>query len=153
MTKKNELAVISKSNDLAMPTSFTPATVVGMNTNLAIDSALLPEDMQGLKFEVIQTGFNPSVVWEKPGDFAAGIFTGLEEKIGPNTARLYNFETTKGKPFSIWGTKVLDRVFDMAMKQGMLKPGLVVMVTYVGNTPSKFADNPTKLFHMQIVKN
>lgn len=153
MVKKNEVAVTSESKDLVMPSAFTPAAVVGMNTNLAIDSSLLPEEMRGLKFEVIQTGFNPSVVWDKPGDFAAGIFTGFEEKVGPNGARLYNFETAKGKPFSIWGTKVLDRVFDMAMKQGMLRPGLVAMVTYVGNTPSKFADNPTKLFHMQIVKN
>jgi len=135
-----------------MPTKLVPAATVGMNTNLPLDPKLIPSEFQGVDLEVIQTGFNPSVVWNEPGNFCAGVYTGFEEKIGPNNANLYNFETKQGKPFSVWGTTILDRSMEKAIATGTIKPGYLVMLTFVGTIPSKFADNPTKLFHIAVAK-
>ena len=150
MAKKSDNQEVSTIP--AMPTTLRPAAVVGINTNLAMDPSLLPDEFKGVDLEVVQTGFNPSVVWNEPGNFCAGIFTGMEEKIGPNNANLYNFETKQGKPFSVWGTTILDRAMIVAVQKGVIRPGYLVMVTFVGTIPSKFVENPTKLFHVQVAK-
>lgn len=129
-----------------------PAEMVGMNTNVAFDASLLPDGFKGVTFEVIQTGFNPSAVWNNPGDFVAGVYTGKEEQVGPNKAMLYNFETQSGKPFSVWGCTVLDRAFKQSEEAGLIVPGRVVMIMFVGTTPSKFEQQPTKLFQIGVAK-
>lgn len=151
MARKQEVLVVESGNVVPFE-KLTPAAIVGVNTNLQMEEALLPEEFQGQKLEVLQTGFNPSVDWVNKGNFVAGVYTGYEEKVGPNNAMLYNFIAKNGKPFSVWGTTVLDRAFDAAFKSGTLKPGYLTMITYVADVPSKFEANPTKLFHIQVVK-
>lgn len=147
MAKK--LVVVGESStQVAKIAAMVPAQMAGIDTNVGFDQSLLPDEFKNIKMEVVQTGFNPSPIWETPGEFVAGIYQGHEEEVGPNKAMLYNFETKNGKPFSIWGCTTLDRAFDSSIKKGDLKPGRVVMVMFVGTTPSKFVDNPTKLFQV-----
>lgn len=149
MAKKNEVA---NTQELATIPAMKPAEMVGIDTNIGFDPSQLPAEFKGVTLEVVQTGFNPSAVWNNPGDFVAGIYTGKEEKVGPNGAKLYNFETKAGKPFSVWGCTVLDRAFDLSEKSGLIAPGRVVMIMFVGTTPSKFEANPVKLFQIGVAK-
>lgn len=137
---------------LSLIPKMKPAAMVGMNTNVGFDASLLPNEFKGITFEVIQTGFNPSVVWNTPGDFVAGVYTGKEEDVGPNNATLYNFETKAGKPFSVWSCTVLARAFKQSEDVGLIVPGRVVMIVFVGTTPSKFDANPIKLFQIGVAK-
>lgn len=151
---KREVVTISKSDigTLSLVSKMKPADMVGMDTNVGFDASLLPNEFKGITFEVVQTGFNPSAVWNNPGDFVAGIYTGKEEQVGPNNAMLYNFETKAGKPFSVWGCTVLDRAFKQSEDAGLIVPGRVVMIMFAGTTPSKFEANPVKLFQIGVAK-
>ena len=149
MAKKTAVA---EDQALTIPSVLTPAQVQGLNTSkISIDPASLPDEFKGVTFEVIETGFDPTVKWNKPGDFIIGVYTGQEKEVGPNKARLYNFDA-KGRAFGVWGTTVLDRAFDGALKAGILKPGYLLMITYAADVPSDYEANPTKLFHMQVAK-
>lgn len=152
MAKKNEVATVNNGNTLDMPSTLTPATVQGMNTSkMMIDPANLPEHLRGITFEVIETGFAPTVKWGKPGDFVVGVYQGCDSDIGPNKAKLYYFDV-QGKQFGVWGTTVLDRAMEGALSNGAIKPGYMVMVTYAADLPSDYDANPTKLFHIQVAK-
>ena len=149
MTKTNK----TESTVVANIPTMRAAEMVGIQDEVTFDPTLLPKEFSGVTLEVVNSGFNPSAVWNSPGDFVAGVYTGKEERVGPNGAALYNFEASNGKPFSVWGTSVLDRTFAIAEKSGLIKPGRVVMIMFSGTTPSKFAENPTKLFQIGVVDN
>lgn len=146
---KQEITESTPETALVVPATLTPAAVVGMNTKLAIPQSMLPEEFQGQTLEVLETGFAPTVKWVNPGNMVAGVFVGMETGVGPNKANLYNFDA-KGKKFGVWGTTVLDRTFDMAIKSGQLKPGYLVCIIYLGGIPTDFQD--AKMFNIQVVK-
>lgn len=151
MAKKNEVAVPT-TQELSMPSTLTPANVVGMNTSkMQIDPANLPEHLRGVTFEVIETGFAPTVKWTKEGEYVAGAYVRMEQGVGPNKANLYTFDA-QGKEFGVWGTTVLDRAMEKAIERGQIKPGYMVMITFVASLPSDYEVNPTKLFHIGVVK-
>lgn len=129
---------------------LTPASVVGVSTQLDIAQELLPEEFRGVELEVIETGFSPTVKWVTPGNYVAGIYTDLEEGVGPNGSRLYNFTTKAGKKFGLWGTTVLDRAFDSGLKAGTIAPGRIMMITFMGEVTTD--KQPCKLFHVAIAK-
>ena len=133
---------------LVVPQSMTPAAILGTNTKLAIPQNMLPEEFQGQTLEVIETGFAPTVKWENPGNYVAGVYEGYEEKVGPNNATLYQFDA-RGKKFGVWGTTVLDRAFKAALASGQLKPGYLVCITYLGGIPTDYQD--AKMFNIQVV--
>ena len=144
-----------EGQELVVPTALTPAAIIGTNTKLEIAQELLPEEFQGQKLEVLDTGFAPTVKWVNPGNFIAGVYTGFETEVGPNKANLYNFEAKgrmdeKAREFGVWGTTVLDRAMMKALDNGMLKPGYLVCITYLGGVPTDFQD--AKMFNIQVVK-
>ena len=147
MAKRNELATKAEQAVAVLEpvTELTPAAVIGSNTKIEIAQELLPEEFQGQQLQTIDTGFSPTVKWVNPGNFVAGVFESIESDVGPNKAKLYNFEA-KGKKFGVWGTTVLDRAF----ATGMIKPGYLVCITYLGGIPTDFQD--AKMFNIQVVK-
>ncbi len=147
MKKKDQSTHVEMA--LVVPQKLVPAAIVGTNTRLTIDQSLLPKEFQGQQLEQIETGFAPTVKWVNPGNFVAGVYTGMETEVGPNKAKLYNFDAN-GMPFSVWGTTVLDRAFDHAIKSGQLRPGYLVCITYLGGIPTDYQD--AKMFNIQVVK-
>jgi len=131
-------------------TALTPAAVIGVSTQLSIAQELLPEEFRGVGLEVIETGFSPTVKWNQPGNFIAGQYLSFEEKVGPNSSRLYNFKAKNGKSFGVWGTTVLDRAFDAAILAGTIAPGRLLMITFMGSVPTD--KEPCKLFHIAVAK-
>ena len=152
MAKKQEVQVSDMEvTVLPSPTELTPAAVIGTNTQVAIDQALLPEEFQGQQLETVETGFAPTVKWVTPGNYIAGVYVNMEVGVGPNKANLYNFVLpAKGarseKKFGVWGTTVLDRAF----QTGAIKPGYLCCITYLGGIPTDFQD--AKMFNIQVVK-
>ena len=153
MAKKQEVATVADQEvvELSVPTALTPAAVVGSNTKIVIDQALLPEEFQGQELETIETGFSPTVKWVTPGNYVAGVYVSTEQGVGPNKANLYNFvlpakHNRPAKAFGIWGTTVLDRAF----ATGQIKPGYLCCITYLGGIPTDFQD--AKMFNIQVVK-
>lgn len=140
----------SSSTALAVPEKLKPAAVVGMSTKIDIDEALLPEGFKGVTLETIETGFDPTVKWNAPGDYCAGVFEGMEKGVGPNSANLYNFDAN-GKKFGVWGNTVLDRALVTAMNAKQLTPGNMVLIVYIGDIPSKQV-NPTMIFTVKVVR-
>ena len=148
MAKKNQTEETQVETALVIPDKMTPAPILGTNTKMVIPQAMLPEEFQGQQLETIETGFAPTVKWNNPGNYVAGVYEGYEEKVGPNNAKLYQFDA-KGKKFAVWGTTVLDRALGAALKTGQLKPGYLVCITYLGGIPTDFQD--AKMFNIQVV--
>lgn len=150
MAKKNEVTI--ESQEVSIPSTLRPAAVVGVNTSkISLNEDQLPEEFKGATLEIIETGFAPTVKWNAPGDYVAGVFVSMEEGVGPNKACLYTLDA-KGKQFGVWGTTVLDRAMRQAIATGQIKPGYLMMMTYITAMPSDYEANPTKLFHIQIAK-
>lgn len=152
MAKKQEVVKDNQELvELSAPTELSPAAVIGSNTKIDIDQALLPEEFQGQQLETIETGFAPTVKWVTPGNYIAGVYEHTEKEVGPNKANLYNFvlPAKAGRPekrFGVWGTTVLDRAFGT----NQIKPGYLCCITYLGGIPTDFQD--AKMFNIQIVK-
>lgn len=91
------------------------------------------------------SALTPTALWTRPGEFFEGKYLGLQEQVGPNGSRLYNFETEDAQVVSVWGTVVLDNRLDMCIAQG-LKPGDLVKIVYVGDTEAKKGQNPARIF-------
>lgn len=144
-------AMDPKSNMMELPKTLTPAAVVGVNSMVQIAQENLPEEFQGQELETLQTGFAPTVKWVNPGNFVGGVFVNFEEDQGPNHQRVYNFVTKKdAKPFGVWGSTVLDRSFDMHLAIGKIKPGSLVMITYMGDIQTD--QQPCRMFHLAVAK-
>lgn len=156
-TKK--MVVEENENTLQVIPDLTPAAVIGVDTKVALDESQLPEEFRGATLETIETGFAPTVKWNDVGNFAGGVFIGkdvvnVKRTVGKQTTieenNVYNFEA-KGRRFGIWGTTVLDKAFENAIEAGIIKPGYMVLVVFVGeidvNQPS-----PCKMFQIKVVK-
>jgi hypothetical protein len=151
MTKKNQEVATVIENAIEMPKALTPAPVIGVNTKVDFPEEMLPKELQGVTLETLETGFAPTVKWDKPGNFIVGVFEGVESKVGPNSANLYSFDA-RGKKFGVWGSTVLDRAMLTAMKLGQLQPGNMVFIAFTGTVPSDHEGNDTKLFSVKIVR-
>ena len=121
---------------------MVPAATIGVQNNFELAKSILPKEFQGTQFEVIDTGLPPTVKWGVPGNYVAGVYEGNEQDVGPNKSTLYHFDA-KGKKFSVWGTAVLDRVF----QSGEISIGDLLLITYIGDMPTDL--NPCKLFDVR----
>lgn len=146
MSKKQEVTkeLVVAAQDLTVldPKTFTPATMIGTQTNVHIPTETLPEEFQGTQLETLETTFPPTVKWLHPGNYVAGVFVSAQEKMGPNNSWLYNFDAN-GRRFSIWGNTVLDRVF----QSGVIQPGDMLLITYIGDIATDM--NPCKMFDVK----
>lgn len=131
-------------------TRMTPAAVVGASTKVEIAQSVLPEEFQGVDFETIDSGFDPTVKWSAPGNYVGGIYTGVVAGAGPNKSRLYSFDAGGGKTFGLWGTTVLDKLFDAGLLSGQIAPGRKMLVIYIGDAETD--KEPAKLFMLKIAK-
>jgi hypothetical protein len=138
-----------KTGTLESITHMTPAAVLGTSTKMEIAESVLPAEFQGVELETIDSGFDPTVKWNAPGNYAGGVFTGFVKEAGPNKSRLYSFDAN-GKTFGIWGTTVLDKMFDQGMLSGQIQPGRKLLVIYMGDVETD--KQPAKLFTIKIAK-
>lgn len=156
-TKNNK--VEETATELQVIPELTPAAVIGVDSKVALDESHLPEEFRGATLETIETGFAPTVKWNVVGNFAGGVYQGMEvvsvkrtqgKTVTIEENNVYNFEA-KGRRFGIWGTTVLDKAFSNALAAGIIKPGYMVLVVFVGeidvNQPS-----PCKMFQIKVVK-
>ncbi len=144
MAKKSQ-----EITELVAPSKITAAPLVGMSTRVDLPANVLPEEFGGMNLETIETGFSPTVKWTTPGQMCAGVYEGYEEKVGPNSSNLYNFNA-RGKKFGVWGSTVLDRAIIGALKNGQLHAGEMVAIIYVGDVETDM--NPCKIFHIKVAK-
>lgn len=106
----------------------------------------LPEIFQSAR--VVDIAFNPMPDWEKPGQYAYGLFTNKRTGVGPNGANVYDFKAPlkNGKSFawSTWGCWSIDYIMKTA------QVGDLVCLMYVGDKEVGRKD-PMKVFKGQVV--
>ena len=147
MTKRN----VTEATDQAIQpvTRLTPAVVIGNSTKMEIAQSVLPKEFQGVELETIDSGFCPTVKWEKAGSFVGGVFSGMKSDVGPNRSMLYEFDVN-GQTFGIWGGKVLDSMFEDGMKNGQIAFGRKMLVIYMGDVETD--QNPCRLYQIKVMK-
>ena len=59
-----------------------------------------------------------------------GVYTGMEENVGPNASHMYYLENKDGEKVGVWGTALLDQRFSKVEK------GTEVRIVYNGKTTS-----------------
>lgn len=90
------------------------------------------------------SSLTPTANWTTPGEYVEGEYLGVQEGVGPNESRLYNFKMEDGTIVSVWGGTVLDNRMDM-----MRPPiGSIVKIVYVGDGNKKPGQNPPRIFKM-----
>lgn len=67
----------------------------------------------------------------KEGDELVGVYSGMEENVGPNNSNLYSFKRPDGEFISVWGSTLLDARFKT------LQLGDEVRVVYKGKVKSE----------------
>jgi hypothetical protein len=101
-------------------------------------------DMSKDGFTEGPSSLTPTANWTTPGEYVEGEFLGVQEDVGPNESRLYNFRMEDGAIVSVWGGTVLDNRMDM-----MRPPiGSIVKVVYVGDGNKKPGQNPPRIFKL-----
>jgi len=87
---------------------------------------------------------NPSNwMYEKDGDFIEGVLIQVQEKIGPNDAKLYSLETPEGV-INVWGATILDQ------RIALVKIGDKIKITYKGLGEAKPGKNAVKIFKVEV---
>lgn len=90
------------------------------------------------------SSLTPTANWTTPGEYVEGEYLGVQDSVGPNESRLYNFKMEDGQIVSVWGGNVLDSRMDM-----MRPPvGSIVKIVYVGDGNKKPGQNPPRIFKM-----
>ena len=88
------------------------------------------------------SSLTPTANWTTPGEYVEGEYLGVQEGVGPNESRLYNFKMEDGQIVSVWGGTVLDNRMDM-----MRPPvGNIVKIVYVGDGNKKPGQNAPRIF-------
>ena len=88
------------------------------------------------------SSLTPTANWTTPGEYVEGEYLGVQEAVGPNESRLYNFKMEDGQIVSVWGGTVLDNRMDM-----MRPPvGNIVKIVYVGDGNKKPGQNAPRIF-------
>lgn len=86
----------------------------------------------------------PTANWTTPGEYVEGELLGIQDSVGPNESRLYNFRMEDGAIVSVWGGTVLDNRMDL-----MRPPiGSLVKIVYVGDGNKKPGQNPPRIFKL-----
>lgn len=135
---------------LLQPVTIQPAMIVDDATEVAkIDG--LPAEFLGGKFE---TGFPPTVRFEKPGDFIGGEFIHKRENIGPNNSRVYELGVTGANgallKVVVWGSTTIDQQWDSAYPP--VQQGDKVAIIYIGEKETSRKQNPVKLFAFKVIR-
>lgn len=90
------------------------------------------------------SSLTPTANWTVPGEYVEGEYLGMQDAVGPNDSRLYNFKMEDNQIVSVWGGAVLDNRMDM-----MRPPiGSIVKIVYVGDGNKKPGQNPPRIFKM-----
>ncbi len=118
----------------------------------SVDVANLPAEWQSAE---TLGGFAPSPRWETPGEAMFGTFVAVRDNVGPNDSRVYEVMAHMGpdkKPelTAVWGSTALDRMFDSAFPK--IKAGDKIGIIYLGEKPTKRAQNPVKLFQLKVMR-
>lgn len=145
VTVKNERTILQ-------PVSIQPATIIDDAMEIAKIEGL-PAEFLGGKFE---TGFPPTVKFEKPGDFIGGEFVYMRTDVGPNHSRVYELAIAGGEgkdpvKVVVWGSTALDRQFDSAYPP--VQQGDKIGIVYIGEKATNRKQNPVKLFAFKVVRN
>lgn len=121
---------------------YTPASVQQTSSEqYKVETpAFMKEMLKGAKLEVVDVSFPPSVVWEKFGNQAGGLYKASQEEVGPNKQTLYTFEYKK-KEFAIWGTTMIDKIM------ALVSIGDLVCLTYTHDLETD--QEPCKMFHCE----
>ena len=156
MGKKETVTLTSNSVEVVDERTIAKAVVC--QPAQIIDDALevakiegLPAEFLGGKFE---TGFPPSVKFEKPGDFIGGEYILHRENVGPNHSRIYELVVSGGEEdlkVIVWGSTVLDRQFDSAYPP--VQQGDKIGIVYLGDKSTARRQNPVKLFAFKVIRN
>lgn len=144
----NQVEVIDERT-VMKPLTCQPAQIVDDALEVAKIEGL-PEEFLGGKFE---TGFPPSVKFERVGDFIGGAYVMHREGVGPNKSRIYELAIGDGEKalkVVVWGSTVLDRQFDSAYPP--IQQGDKVGIVYLGDKKTARNQNPVKLFAFKVVR-
>ena len=99
-------------------------------------------------------GFPPSPEWKKAGDALFGYYITTRMDIGPNDSRLYEISVPNGtgesKTVAVWGTSVLDRLFDSAFPA--IRTGDKLGIIYLGEGKERPGQSPVKLFSLKVLR-
>jgi hypothetical protein len=118
---------------------IVPVTFLAVEAQ-AVEDYALPEGMEGAT--EAPSSLTPTAQWQTYGEYVMGEYLGMQEKIGPNSSRLYNLRLDDGTTVSVWGTTVLDNRMDL-----LRAPiGSTLTIIYAGETEAKKGQNPAKLF-------
>lgn len=119
-----------------VPVEFVESAVA---TELAVDV-----DLAGEGYQEAPSSLTPTANWTTPGEYVEGEYRGMQEAVGPNQSRLYNFRMEDGTFVSVWGGTVLDNRMDQ-----MQPPvGSIVKIVYVGDGAKKPGQNAPRIFAM-----
>lgn len=143
--------VVKDERTLLQPVTIQPAAIIDDAMEVAKIEGL-PAEFLGGKFE---TGFPPTVKFEKPGDFIGGEFIHLRTDVGPNASRVYELaiagnEGKEAVKVVVWGSTALDRQWDSAYPP--VQQGDKVGIVYIGEKATKRNQNPVKLFALKVVR-
>lgn len=153
---KRERDVQRVSSDVLVIQKLTPAEVVNKGgSDVQIDTADLPEQFRGVTFEILETGFPPTIKWNAIGDYMAGVYQGIKtvsvnRKQGLEDNTIFEFEAD-GKKFGVWGTTVIERTLVEAIKANALRPGYLVMIVYTNDVPTSQPED-MKMFQIRLAK-
>lgn len=93
------------------------------------------------------SGLPPVAVFDDPGDFVAGHYRGLQEKVGPNKSRMYYLALHPTKEvIGVWGSTALDRRMDLIAPV----PGDALMIQFLGVEETERGQNPVKVFRVRV---
>lgn len=146
--------VRGNNQDVQVIQQLNPAEVVSKGgSDVQIDTSQLPEQFRGVTFEILETGFPPTIKWNAHGDFMAGVYVGtkivtVNRKQGPEDNTIFEFEAD-GKKFGVWGSTVIERTLNDAITAGVLKPGYLVMIVYTNDVPTNQPED-MKMFQIRL---
>ncbi|MGL5934841.1 MAG: hypothetical protein ACRCZI_04385 [Cetobacterium sp.] len=150
MSKKQAVAMRESKAVAVRDLQISPVEIV--------DPAEETSNMTGLpaEFKGAETlaGFPPSPEWKQPGDALFGYYIATRVDIGPNKSRLYEVSVPNGtgeaKTIAVWGSSVLDRLFDSAYPP--IRTGDKLGVIYIGEGKARPGQSPVKLFSLKVLR-
>lgn len=150
MARKRELAEGGAVNAVVPVTVNLQPVKYEQPEAESVDVAGLPAEWQDAE---TLGGFAPSPKWEVPGEALFGTFVAVRDNVGPNDSRVYEIMAYMGPDkkeelTAVWGSTALDRMFDSAFPK--IKTGDKVGIIYIGEKPTKRAQNPVKLFQLKV---
>lgn len=132
----------SRNAGRSVPAKITELTPVEFVESSVTTDLAVTVDLAGEGFKEAPSSLTPTANWTTPGEFIEGEYRGMQEEVGPNASRLYNFLMPDGQYVAVWGGTVLDNRMDQ-----MQPPiGSIVKIVYVGDGAKKPGQNPPRIF-------